>query len=226
MNQLKMVEIEKIVAPTCDRSDFYEDYIITKLRDDINENGGLVSSHPIAVRDLKNGKYQIINGNLRFIIAKELGIGKLPCIVKNISEVDGVYEFLSENTQHELTPLVVGLAGLHLENGSGGRGNVSDKTKLSRSTGLDRASITKYIGAATVYKYVRNNLNNEEKKLLGHKCSVLYKIKNLPQETWLPFTKYIANNTDTEKLNKSINLIKTVESIENNQVWRDCFFSF
>ena len=183
-------------------------------------------SHAIIVREIGNNQYQIVNGNLRYIIAKEFRIEKLPCIVKNISETDGIYEFLSENTQHELSPLVVGLAGLLIENGLGGRGNVSDRTRLCRCTGIDKGSLSKYISAATIYKHVESNLNCDEKRSLVHKCSVLCKIKNLPQETWFPFTKYIANNTDAEKLNKSINLIKTVENIENNQVWRDCFFPF
>ncbi|MYL82461.1 ParB N-terminal domain-containing protein [Desulfovibrio aerotolerans] len=226
MNQIRMINIENISAPPCDRSDFYEEHIINKIRKDIEENGNLDLSHAIIVREIGNNQYQIVNGNLRYILAKKIGIEKLPCIVKNISETDGIYEFLSENTQHELTPLVVGLAGLLIENGLGGRGNVSDRTRLCRCTGIDKGSLSKYISAATIYKHVENNLNCDEKRSLARKCSVLCKIKNFPNETWFSFAKYIANNTDAEKLTKSINLVKTVESIENNQVWRDCFFPF
>ena len=38
MNQIRMINIENINAPACDRSDFYEEHIINKIRNDIEEN--------------------------------------------------------------------------------------------------------------------------------------------------------------------------------------------
>jgi len=55
---------------------------------------------PLIVRKVGNG-YQIISGHHRFLVAKELGLLSVPCIVKNISD-DVVYKYVTESNIQRL----------------------------------------------------------------------------------------------------------------------------
>jgi ParB family chromosome partitioning protein len=41
---------------------------------------------PILVRKIKNGKYEIVSGNHRFMAAQELNYKQVPCIIANLTD--------------------------------------------------------------------------------------------------------------------------------------------
>ncbi|MGN1411882.1 MAG: ParB/RepB/Spo0J family partition protein [Oscillospiraceae bacterium] len=51
---------------------------------------------PLIVRKLENNRYQIVSGHHRFLVAKELGLLSVPCIVRNISD-DVIYKYVTES---------------------------------------------------------------------------------------------------------------------------------
>lgn len=63
------------------------------LKENIKENGIV---HPLLVREIKDG-YEIIDGEHRYIVALELKIKKLPCVVVDFDDVDTKLQTVNMN---------------------------------------------------------------------------------------------------------------------------------
>ena len=76
---------------------------LKELSDSIREHGVL---QPIIVTKLADNKYQIVAGERRWKAAKEVGLSKIPAIVKNLSEQEVFEIAIVENIQRQnLTPI-------------------------------------------------------------------------------------------------------------------------
>src|SRR2546422_4468752 len=74
---------------------------VTELANSIEERGVI---EPIVVRP-KNGKYEIVIGQLRVRAAKEAGLKSIPSIIKEMSDEEARTESLIENIQrHPISP--------------------------------------------------------------------------------------------------------------------------
>ncbi|GEP65765.1 hypothetical protein CBE01nite_35330 [Clostridium beijerinckii] len=83
---------------------FYGIREIEELAESIKENGLM---HNLVVRKISNSptKYEILSGERRYRAAKSLGYEKLPCQVKEISDLDAELILIQANAeQRELTP--------------------------------------------------------------------------------------------------------------------------
>ena len=90
------IEITKI-KPNLNNARKYFDKI-SELAEDIKKHGLI---QKIAVRPIKNGFYEIIQGERRFRALKLLGSNNLDCEVMNISEEEASKISLAENIQRE-----------------------------------------------------------------------------------------------------------------------------
>jgi len=71
------------------------------FEESIKEKGIL---QPVIVRE-KDGKFEVIAGQLRVLTAQELGLEKVPAIIKEMDDTEAVTESLIENvTKNELNP--------------------------------------------------------------------------------------------------------------------------
>lgn len=81
---------------------------------------------PILVRPLKDGRYEVVSGNHRFMAATELGFSEIPCVVADLSAKAAQRLAINLNTIHGepnaeiLAPFLAELdldvlAELHLE---------------------------------------------------------------------------------------------------------------
>jgi len=66
---------------------------------------------PITVREITNGKYEIISGERRFRASTKAGLKSIPCYVRGVeSETDLLKMSLVENVQRvDLDPIEIGL---------------------------------------------------------------------------------------------------------------------
>ncbi len=68
------------------------------LAQSIRANGIL---QPLLVRNLENGKYELIAGERRLRAARLIGLTKVPCIINDISESDSAVFAVIENLQRQ-----------------------------------------------------------------------------------------------------------------------------
>lgn len=84
------------------KNNFYGIREIEELAESIKLNGLL---HNLVVRKLANGTYEVISGERRLHATKLLGYEKLPCQIKEISELDAEIMLIQANVeQRELLP--------------------------------------------------------------------------------------------------------------------------
>ncbi|MEL7641519.1 MAG: DNA methyltransferase [Solidesulfovibrio sp.] len=222
MSQIIMIAVDSISPGPWDRSAFYQKNIVTAIRSEIVQIGGLPSNKSIKVRMIGENQYECVNGWCRLIACKAEGMESVPCVVHEYTNEQALYEFIRENVQHELTPLMVGKLGLLAQDGNtynGGRGITSPLGEICRTTGVDRSNLSNYMIRRRVYDHVvaTGELTEKEKEEIAIKSKQLYKIRDTCEDCWLPFAKYIANGGDTSRIDKSKNLIERIAGIPNHQ---------
>ncbi len=101
-NKIETLSLDLITKnPYQPRKDFDEENIAS-LAESIKEKGVL---QPIIVRE-KDGKFEIIAGERRFLAARKAGLNAIPAIVKNISDKESAEIALIENIQRkDLNPV-------------------------------------------------------------------------------------------------------------------------
>ena len=97
---------------------------------------------PITVREITNGKYEIISGERRFRASTKAGLKSIPCHVRGVeSETDLLKMSLVENVQRvDLDPIEIGLTYERLINEF-----KLDLDSISRLIGKDRSTVSNYI---------------------------------------------------------------------------------
>lgn len=71
---------------------------LRKLEDSISENGIL---EPIIIRPKDNGRYEIISGHRRKRASELIGLKKIPCIIKNMSDEEATIYMVDSNMHRE-----------------------------------------------------------------------------------------------------------------------------
>ena len=81
-----------------------EEASLDDLANSISEKGLL---NPIMVRKSKNGKYDLIAGQRRFLASKKIGLNTIPAIIRNeLNDTDATIISLIENVQRaDMNPL-------------------------------------------------------------------------------------------------------------------------
>lgn len=115
---------------------------------DVNELAASIQSigllQPIIIRPAAGGKYEIIAGARRVEACRELGWGKIPAVIRALTDREALVLSLSENIQQKtLDPI---------ERSEGIRRLVDDLGKeMARSQAVEAAA--KYVGVGTVAIY-------------------------------------------------------------------------
>lgn len=94
-DMIQYIEIDKLVEHE-DNKLYFDDLIgveFDELRDSIAKLGII---DPLIVKVSNNEKYIIISGNQRFRASKELGLEKLPCIVREFKDKEEEIHFMVE----------------------------------------------------------------------------------------------------------------------------------
>lgn len=98
--RLMEIDVEKLVPSS---QNFYGIREVDELAQSIKESGLM---HNLVVRKLDDGKFEILSGERRYHALKQLEYKKVPCQVKEISELDGEILLIQANSkQRELSHL-------------------------------------------------------------------------------------------------------------------------
>ena len=160
------IPINKIQAnPHQPRKDF-NDSKMEELVLSIKEKGIL---QPIAVRELKNGNYEIIAGERRYRASKLIGLKSIPAYILSIEDESEIMEFaLIENIQRDdLNPIEESEAYASLKS----KYNLSQK-EISKKVGKSRSLIANSLRLLKLPSSIKEDIKNN-KLSMGHAVSLL-----------------------------------------------------
>lgn len=162
-NEIPVDAIE--VNPFQPRRDF-DETALKELSDSIKELGVIQA---ISVKDLGNGKYQIISGERRWRASKMAGLKKIPAYIRlEVNDQEMLTMALVENIQREdLNAIEVALTYQQL----------LDECKLTQEelsvkVGKSRSAITNYIRLLNLPPKIQSGLR-DEKISMGHARALL-----------------------------------------------------
>ena len=179
-------------------------------REKMEELKGSIKKHgmiqPIVVRKLANG-YEIVAGERRLKAAKEIGLKKIPAIIKNINNEKSLEIALVENIQREdLNPVEQANAFKRLVD----EFNLTQQ-ELAEATGKSRALVANTIRLLKLNSEIQKNIS-EGKISFGH-AKLLLSIEDEEVQKAV-CDRIIVNDLsvrDTERL------IKNIEKVQKKQ---------
>lgn len=164
-SNLNEIEISKIEPnPNQPRREFDQE-ALQELANSISEVGII---QPITLRQMENGKYQIIAGERRWRASQLAGLTTIPAYIRTVED-EGVMEMaLVENIQREdLNAIEVALAYQHLAETTG-----MTQEKISKRVGKSRAAVTNFLRLLKLPAQVQMALKNHEIDM-GHARALL-----------------------------------------------------
>jgi len=143
--RIRQLDINKIAPnPHQARSELGE---MQDLINSIKEKGIL---EPILVRP-KNGDYEIIAGERRYMASKRIGLSEIPCIVMNVNDMEAMEISLIENLQRLDLDVFEEADGLrYLAENYG-----YNHEQISRKIGKARSTITEIISISRIPEKIR-----------------------------------------------------------------------
>jgi len=134
---IQLIQLKQIDRPKVSGRDSMDPSKILELAESIRENGLL---EPIILTP-RNGRYEIVAGDRRFLAHEHLGIDKIPAIIKEVSDVQIIILRAVENLQREnLTPLEEARAYQTMRE----EGGLSVE-EICKSTGRSKHTVIRYL---------------------------------------------------------------------------------
>ena len=157
LREIALEEIER--NPFQTRTKIRED-AIEELAASIRANGVM---QPIVVR-AKDGKFQLIAGERRWLASKKAGKSRIPALVKQVSDQTALEMTIIENIQREdLGPMEQARAFERLSREFG-----MTQEMMAARTGKDRATVANYLRLLKLPFEVQMELENNFKITLSH----------------------------------------------------------
>lgn len=138
---------------------------LQELADSIRELGII---QPITLRQLENGKYQIVAGERRWRASSLAGLTTIPAYIRTIGDETVMEMALVENIQREdLNAIEIALAYQHLMDDT-----QSTQEKVAERVGKSRTAVTNYLRLLKLPAQVQMALQNKEIDM-GHARALL-----------------------------------------------------
>lgn len=138
----------------------FEEEALKELAESIR-NQGLIQ--PITVRDIGNGKYQLISGERRVRASKMAGLTMIPAYVRTADDIQMMEMALVENLQREdLNPIEIALSLQRLQEECG-----LTQEHLAERVGKSRSAVTNYMRLLRLEKSVQQALC-DQRLSMGH----------------------------------------------------------
>ena len=197
-SNLSEIAIDKIMSnPNQPRREFDQE-ALTELSNSIREIGIIT---PITLRQLGDGKYQIIAGERRWRAAKAAGLTTIPAYIRTVED-EGVMEMaLVENIQREdLNAIEIALAYQHMADTIG-----MTQERISERVGKSRTSVTNFMRLLKLPAQIQMALKNHE-IVMGH-ARALLAIESPSAQIKL-FKDIQKNNFSVRKVEELVKIIK------------------
>ena len=203
-SNLNEIAIERITSnPNQPRREFDEE-ALTELANSIREIGIIT---PITLRQMADGRYQIIAGERRWRAAKTAGLTTIPAYIRTVED-EGVMEMaLVENIQREdLNAIEIALAYQHMADSIG-----MTQEKISERVGKSRTSVTNFMRLLKLPAQIQKALKNHEIDM-GHARALLS--IDSPSAQIKLFRDIQKNNYSVRKVEELVKIIKDGADIQ------------
>ena len=203
-SNLSEIAIERITSnPNQPRREFDEE-ALTELANSIREIGIIT---PITLRQMADGRYQIIAGERRWRAAKTAGLTTIPAYIRTVED-EGVMEMaLVENIQREdLNAIEIALAYQHMADSIG-----MTQEKISERVGKSRTSVTNFMRLLKLPAQIQMALKNHEIDM-GHARALLS--IDSPSAQIKLFRDIQKNNYSVRKVEELVKIIKDGADIQ------------
>ena len=197
-SNLSEIAIDKIMSnPNQPRREFDEE-ALNELANSIREIGIIT---PITLRQMNDGKYQIIAGERRWRAAKTAGLATIPAYIRTVED-EGVMEMaLVENIQREdLNAIEIALAYQHMADTIG-----MTQERISERVGKSRTSVTNFMRLLKLPAQIQMALKNHEIDM-GHARALLS--IDSPSAQIKLFKDIQKNNYSVRKVEELVKIIK------------------
>lgn len=198
------VSIDQIAPnPNQPRREFDEE-ALQELAVSISEIGII---QPITLRQMPDGKYQIIAGERRWRASQIAGMSSIPAYIRTVED-EGVMEMaLVENIQREdLNAIEIALAYEHLAEATG-----MTQEKIAARVGKSRTAITNYMRLLRLPAQVQIALKNKEIDM-GHARALL--AITSPSAQIKLFKEIQKNGYSVRKVESMAQMLKNGEDIK------------
>src|SRR5574344_889566 len=162
LNEIPLSQISP--NPNQPRREFDEE-ALQELANSIREVGII---QPITLRQVEDGKYQIIAGERRWRASQLAGLSSVPAYIRTVQDENVMEMALVENIQREdLNAIEIALAYEHLAETTG-----MTQEKISERVGKSRTAVTNYLRLLKLPAQVQMALKNKEIDM-GHARALL-----------------------------------------------------
>ncbi len=96
--KVREINVQNISESNSQARTTFDENKLNELKNSIQKNGLL---QPLIVQEVEPNKYKLIAGERRLRASKMVGLEKVPCLIKDISERDAAIVGLVENIQRE-----------------------------------------------------------------------------------------------------------------------------
>ena len=188
--------------PNQPRREFDEE-TIGELAASIREVGIIT---PITLRQMTDGRYQIIAGERRWRASQIAGLTSIPAYIRTVEDQNVMEMALVENIQREdLNAIEIALAYQHLADTTG-----MTQEKISERVGKSRTAITNYLRLLKLPAQIQMAVKNHEMDM-GHARALLS--IDSPSAQIKLFKDIQKNGYSVRKVEELVQLIKRGEDI-------------
>jgi len=201
LNEIPLAQIEP--NPNQPRREFDEE-ALNELAVSIREVGLIT---PITLRQLPDGKYQIIAGERRWRASQLAGLTSIPAYIRTVEDENVMEMALVENIQREdLNAIEIALAYQHLADTTG-----MTQEKISERVGKSRTAITNYMRLLKLPAQIQMALKNREMDM-GHARALL--ALDSPSEQIKLFKDVQKNGYSVRKVEELVQMLKNGNNIQ------------
>ena len=198
-SNLNEIDIHQIVPnPNQPRREFDEE-AMEELATSIREMGIIT---PITLRQMPDGKYQIIAGERRWRASQKAGLKTLPAYIRTVEDESVMEMALVENIQREdLNAIEIALAYQHLLETTG-----MTQAKISDRVGKSRTAVTNYMRLLKLPAQIQMALKDKAIDM-GHARALL--ALDSPTMQIKLFKDIQKNNYSVRKVEEIVQLLKS-----------------
>ena len=201
LNEIALDQISP--NPNQPRREFDEE-AMQELANSIREIGII---QPVTLRQMEDGKYQIIAGERRWRAAQMAGLDTIPAYIRTVKDETVMEMALVENIQREdLNAIEIALAYEHLVETTG-----MTQEKISERVGKSRTAVTNYMRLLKLPVQVQMALKNKEIDM-GHARALLS--IDSPSVQIKLFKEIQKNGYSVRKVEELVHMLKSGEDVQ------------
>ncbi|MEG1044640.1 MAG: ParB/RepB/Spo0J family partition protein [Oscillospiraceae bacterium] len=215
-NTISMINISEIEPNKDQPRQIFEEAPLAELADSIREHGIL---QPLLLRQLDNGRYQIVAGERRWRASRMAGISEVPAIIREMSDDTAMEIALIENLQRENLNIIEEALGYKVLSEEHGY----TQEEISQKVGKSRPVITNAMRLLKLPTEIISSVKNGEISQ-GHARALLSfeneeKIKEIAQ-------KIIKNGISVREVERMARAKKPAKSKPDKETfkWGDSFY--